>query len=139
MDYLVEKIPDTYETTKIVYAYIRDPDQEAIPGKPTPKIRTETVITEKGGWLFTFMRGHQIRLTDEKQIALLGLSTAPRYIDDSTGLEVNKQGIPVDVEQYVTNAPLMDGGVPDTGASLVARHRGRKSDNPISDIIKDTE
>jgi hypothetical protein len=137
--YRVDVIPDDYVTEKIVYAYVPDPEAEQIPGKPTKKIRTETVVQEKGGWLFTFPRGHQIRCTTKQQIELLGLSTSPHLIDDSTGLQVNEHGIPIDIADHVKGAVdiMSDGGAPDTVSTLMAR-RGRKSD-PIADIIKDTE
>lgn len=137
--YRVDVIPDEYVTEKIVYAYVPDPDAPQEVGKPVKKIRTETVVKEKGGWLFTFPRGHQIRCTSKQQIELLGLSTSPHLIDDSTGLQVNEHGIPIDIADHVKGATdlMNDGGAPDTISTLMAR-RGRKSD-PIADAIEDTE
>jgi hypothetical protein len=141
IEYNVERLPDEYTTTKTVSKYVVDPDYDMKyheAGKKVPKVRVDEVVEEKGGWLFTFMRGHQIRCTSEEQIKLLGLTAHPRLIDDSTGLEVTPQGIPVDIAEYAKNAPLADGGAPDTAASLVAARRGRR-ENPIEDIIRDTE
>jgi hypothetical protein len=138
--YRVDVIPDEYVTTKIVYAYIKDPDAEQEVGKPTKKIRTETVVEEKGGWLFTFPRGHQIRCTTEQQIKLLGLSTSPHLIDDTTGLQVNEHGIPLDIADHVKGAVdlMSDGGAPDTVSTLMTRRNGKAS-NPIHDAIDETE
>lgn len=138
--YRVDVLPKEYVTEKITYSYIPDPDQEQVVGKPTKKIRVETKAVDRGGWLFTFPRGHQIRCTSEEQIKLLGLSTSPHLIDDSTGLQVNEHGIPVDIADHVKGAAdfLADGGAPDTVSTLMARRSGKVS-NPIEDIIKDTE
>lgn len=138
--YRVDVLPKEYVTEKIVYSYEPDPDAEQVVGKPTKKIRKETVVKEEGGWLFTFPRGHQIRCTTEQQIKLLGLSTSPHLIDDTTGLQVNEHGVPVDIADHVKGATdiLSDGGAPDTVSTLMARRSGKR-DNPIEDIIKDTE
>lgn len=138
--YRVDVLPKEYVTEKTVYSYEPDPDAEQVVGKPTKKIRKETVVKEEGGWLFTFPRGHQIRCTTEQQIKLLGLSTSPHLIDDTTGLQVNENGIPVDIADHVKGASdiLSDGGAPDTVSTLMARRSGKR-ENPIEDIIKDTE
>lgn len=140
MEYTVEKLPDEYVTSKTVSKYVIDPEYDMKTheaGKKVPKVRVDEVIEERGGWLFTFMRGHQIRCTSLEQIKLLGLKPEPRLIDDQTGLEVNAQGIPLDIAQHVGASPLVDGGRPDTVASLVASRR--RSSNPIADAIADTE
>lgn len=138
--YRVDVLPKEYVTEKIVYKYVKDPDAEQEVGKPTKKIRIEERVVEEGGWLFTFPRGHQIRCTSEQQIKLLGLSTSPHLIDDTTGLQVNENGIPIDIADHVKDASniLGDGGAPDTVSTLMARRAGKR-DNPIDDIIKDTE
>lgn len=138
MEYTVEKLPDSYVTTKTVYSYEPDPDWTPPLGVANPrpgKIRKETVVEERGGWLYTFMRGHQIRVTTEEQMKLLGLTAEPRLIDDSTGLQVNAQGIPLDIAEHVKMGPLADGGTRDTVASLTKRGSG----DPIEDAINDTE
>jgi|SRR5882762_252473 len=132
-DYSVVKLPDTYVTTKTVYRYEKDATDPSGKGR----IRYEEIVEEKGGWLFTFLRGHQIRLTDEKQIALFGLATTQRLIDDSTGLEVNQQGVPIDIAAHVHQSILADGGAPDTVEGLVAQKRD--TGDPIADAIADTE
>lgn len=140
MEYSVEKLPDTYVTEKTVLSYVLDPDWTPPPGVTNPrpgKIRVETVVEEKGGWLFTFMRGHQIRCTSVEQIKLLGLSENARLIDDTTGLEVDRNGIPIDIADHVVKRPLADGGSPDTAASLM-QARSRNKD-PILAAIEDTE
>lgn len=135
--YTVHKIPDSYVTEKITFKYITDPDAEVVVGKKTPKIRIEEKVIERGGWLFTFPRGHSIRCTSLEQIKLLGLSTEPRLIDDSTGLEVNKNGIPLDIAEHVTG--LQDGGEVETVEQLIARSAGQQAPDPIAAAIDDTE
>lgn len=140
VEYDVEKLPDEYVTTKVVSKYVVDPDYDMTQhehGKKVPKVRVDEVVEEKGGWLFTFMRGHQIRCTSLEQIKLLGLKPERRLIDDTTGLEVNAQGIPLDIADHIGSRPLADGGKPDTAASLVASRR--RTNNPIADIIAETE
>lgn len=135
-NYTVQKIPDTYVTKKTVYEYVPDPDAEQVVGKPTRKIRVEKVVEEKGGWLFTFPRRHSVRCTSLEQIKLLGLSTEPYLIDDTTGLQVNSQGIPLDIAEHVTGG-LTDGGVGETVEQLIAR--GSSKGDPIEQAIDDTE
>lgn len=142
MEYNVTKLPDTYVTKKIVYAYVPDPDwmpDERTPNARPAKVRTETVVEEKGGWLFTFMRGHQIRCTSLQQIELLGLTAAPRLIDDSTGLQVNAQGIPLDIQEHVKAGPLMDGGGGGDTVDSLMGHAHVPVDDPINSIIDETE
>lgn len=127
MEYDVVKLPDTYVTRETVYEYIKDPDAEKVEGKPHPRKRVERVREVKGGWLFTFMRGHQLRVETEEQMKLLNLSAHRRLIDDSTGLEVNEQGIPIDIQHLAPQA-LHDGGAPDTVASLAGRAHDADSD-----------
>lgn len=144
IEYTVEKLPESYVTTKKVYKYIPDPDwkqEDHGNGAVRPRIRVEEEVEEHGGWLFTFMRGHQIRVTSMEQMKLFGIHERPRLIDESTGFECNEHGVPLDIAHVVKHGTGLaaDGTGGDTGASLLAAQARSNTGDPIEDAINDTE
>jgi hypothetical protein len=144
-DYTVTKLPDTYVTkhTEVFYGYDEkwQPDPEK-PDLKRPRVRTEREVEDRGGYLFTFMRGHSIRLTSLEQIKQFGLDVKPRLIDDTTGLEVNENGVPVDIANFInqSSGSMMDGNAgAEVGGLMDGIAPKSNSGDPIADAIDDTE
>jgi hypothetical protein len=134
VEHTVHKLPDSYVTKETVFRYIPSEDD------PKIKVRVEEVVEHRGGYLVKFMRGHSIRLFDEKHLEMFGLTTAPRLIDETTGAECNEHGVPLDIAQYVKQSNSMqDGDAGDELGSLLDPAAHADTGDPITDIIKDTE
>lgn len=98
VEYEVRKLPDSYVTKEIHYAFEQDGDAKDKHGNPR-KIRVEKEVEVRGGYLIV-MRGkpgHTIRIMNAEQARVLGISLEPRLINTETGEECDKHGVPLTV------------------------------------------
>lgn len=112
--YMPKALPKSFTTTEticeMVQEYKKDDegeferDEQGRKIKKGPATMVQKTIESKGGILFTFPRGHSIRLSTKEQIKQFGLSENPKLIDMASGEEVNEQGVPLSLAQYVTDA-----------------------------------
>lgn len=128
--FMPKALPKTFETeevhAKIVQNYIKDEDEKDgfARDEHGKKIKAgpATVVFETvksfGGVMFTFPRGHSIRLTTIDQIKQWGLSTKPRLVDMDSGSEVNEKGIPVNMQHLLEPGSTGDFGVADASEGL---------------------
>lgn len=108
VEHTVHPLPESYVTEEIVYKYVPSEDD------PKVKVRVEETIKHAGGFLVKFMRGHSIRCYDEAHLKRLGFDTAPRLVDEVSGMQCNAQGVPLDIAHLV--APAQEGGdLPELG------------------------
>lgn len=130
MAFTPKALPKTFETeevhAKIVQNYVKDDDEKdgfardehgkKIKAGPAT-VQFETVKST-GGVMFTFPRGHSIRLTTADQIKQWGLSTKPKLVDMDSGSEVNEKGIPVNMLHLLEPKAVGDFGIADASEGL---------------------
>lgn len=122
MDFEVTKLPESYVTLQTEYVFEDDPKQRKDRyGNARQKMVPKTTEL-RGGWLIKVRGkpGHSIRVNSLEQALALKLIDAdayarmqdggeirPRLIDDSTGEEVNEQGIPIRIARELEEGTQM--------------------------------
>ena len=107
--YMPKALPKTFETTethvKIVRHYVMEEDakgkevfahdENGRKIKAGPNTLEFVQVPSTGGIMFTFPRGHSIRLTSPEQLKQFGLTEQPKLVDLDLGEEVNAAGVPL--------------------------------------------
>lgn len=114
--YMPKALPKDFETTethvKIVRHYVMEDDDKGKQVfardengrniKAGPNTLEFEQKVSKGGILFTFPRGHSIRLTDPAQLKQFKLTEKPKLVDLDLGEEVNEKGIPLSMLSVIS-------------------------------------
>lgn len=114
-------MPKTFETVekhaKLVHHYLKDNDEKDGFSRDENgrKIKTRATlevedVVSTGGILFTMPRGHSVRLTTKEQLDFFKVSTKPRLVDLDTGEEVNEEGIPLSLQEFVKSGAMNSSG-----------------------------
>lgn len=113
--YMPKALPKTFETVenhvKIVQHFVKDEDAEdgfardenGRRIKAGPNTLEFHEVKSAGGIMFTFPRGHSIRLTDPAQLKQFRLSEQPRLVDLDLGEEVNEAGMPISLLSVIND------------------------------------
>lgn len=125
MDYEVRKLPDSYVTEEIEYAFEDVPNGRANRWGEKPQRMVPKKKEVRGGWLVVVRGkpGHSIRIQSLEQALDLKLidhdeyvrmsnlgELRPRLIDTTTGERVNEQGIPLHIADELANGTHMPKG-----------------------------
>lgn len=122
--YTPKALPKTFETVethvKIIRLFVMEEDPKT--GKQVPsrdengrkiKAGPNTLefeqVPSKGGIMFTFPRGHSIRLSSPEQLKQFKLSEQPRLVDLDLGEEVNAAGVPTSMLAVLSNSDKSGG------------------------------
>lgn len=115
--YMPKALPKEFKTTethvKIVQHFVKDDDPKSKDGlardengrriKAGPNTLEMHEVESTGGIMFTFPRGHSIRLTDPAQLKQFKLSEQPRLVDLDLGEEVNEKGMPLSLLSVIND------------------------------------
>lgn len=128
--YMPKALPKTFETeethVKIVRHYVMEEDSKGkmVPSldengrkiKAGPNTLEFVQVPSNGGIMFTFPRGHSIRLSSPEQLKQFKLTEQPKLVDLDLGEEVNAAGVPVSMLAIVADSNKSGGdfGMVDT-------------------------
>lgn len=129
--YMPKALSKTFETVethvKIVRHYVMEEDAKTgkmIPSldehgrkiKAGPNTLEFIQVPSNGGIMFTFPRGHSIRLSSPEQLKQFKLTEQPKLVDLDLGEEVNAAGVPVSMLAIVADSNKSGGdfGMVDT-------------------------
>lgn len=122
--YMPKALPKDFKTTemhvKIVRHYVMtedakgkevfDVDENGRKIKAGPNTLEFIEKESTGGIMFTFPRGHSIRLTDPAQLKQFKLTDRPKLVDLDLGEEVNEAGVPLSMLAIVQEGEADVGG-----------------------------
>jgi hypothetical protein len=128
--HMPKALPKTFETeethVKIVRHYVMETDKKGETVfshdengrkiKAGPNTLEFEQVKSFGGIMFTFPRGHSIRLSSPEQLKQFKLTEQPKLVDLDLGEEVNAAGVPVSVLAIVADSNRSGGdfGMVDT-------------------------
>lgn len=108
VEFEVYKLPDTFITSSMHYAFEQDGDRKDKHGNVRMKME-QKLVEERGGFLIKVRGkpGHSIRVTSIEQAIALKLlppeakELRPRLINTETGEECDEHGVPLSVVAVV--------------------------------------
>lgn len=112
--YMPKALSKDFKTTethvKIVRHFVMDDDakdgfardENGRKIKAGPNTLEMQEVESKGGIMFTFPRGHSIRLTDPAQLKQFKLTENPKLVDLDLGEEVNEKGMPLSLLSVIS-------------------------------------